>query len=102
MAEHIIYDLNSEKTRMMALRSNNNAINFNIDVAVDEVVEESLLIYNITMRGTDPEGKSTFTGFVTFKDRLLELRLEQTYDKGEGNKKEDRPICLFAGRQIRP
>jgi hypothetical protein len=100
-AEHITYDLNSEKTRMMALRSNNNSINFNIEVAVEEVLEESLLIYHLTMRGTDPEGRSTFTGFLTFKDRLLEMRLEQTYEKGEGNKKDDRPICLFAGRQSR-
>lgn len=85
----------------MALRSNNNAINFNITIEVEEVLEESLLIYSITMKGTDPEGKSGFTGFVTFKNRLMEVRLEQTYEKGDANKKEDRPICLFSGRQAR-
>ena len=37
---------------------------------------------------------------MTFKDRLMEMRLEQTYEKGD-NKKEDRPICLFSGRQVR-
>lgn len=69
----------------MALSSNNGAKNFNIDVAIGEVVDESLLIYNIKMTGNDPEGRSTFTGFVTFKDKLLEIRVEQTY---EGNDKK--------------
>jgi hypothetical protein len=53
-AEKIIYDLNSEKTRVMALRSNNNSINFNIDIHIQEVEEESTLIYNIKMNGNDP------------------------------------------------
>lgn len=69
----------------MALSSNNGAKNFNIDVAIEEVVDESLLIYNIKMTGNDPEGRSTFTGFVAFKDKLLEIRMEQTY---EGNDKK--------------
>ena len=53
-AERLIYDLNSEKARMMAVRSNNNVINFNITIDVEEVLEESLLIYTISMKGTDP------------------------------------------------
>jgi len=27
------------------------------------------------MRGNDPEGKSVFTGFATFKNGLMEIRL---------------------------
>lgn len=53
-AERLIYDLNSEKARMMAVRSNNNVINFNITIDVEEVLEESLLIYTISMKGTNP------------------------------------------------
>lgn len=46
------------------------------------------------MIGNDPQGKSEFTGFVTFKDNLMEIRLEQTYDK-DNKSKINNPICLF-------
>jgi hypothetical protein len=52
------------------------------------------------LTGNDPEGKSKFTGFVTFNDKLLEIRLEQTYEQGE-KKKEESPICLFEGKQVK-
>jgi len=38
------------------------------------------------MKGDDPQGKSIFTGFITFKDKLMEIRMEQTYLK---NQKKD-------------
>lgn len=94
VAEKIIYELNSDKARMIAIKSGNGTINFNIKVDVDEITEESILIYDVKMSGSDPEGNSKFTGVATFKDRLLELRLEQTYDKSE-KKNEYHPICLF-------
>lgn len=94
VAEKIIYELNSEKPRMIAIKSANGTINFNIKVDVDEITEESILIYDVKMSGNDPEGNSKFTGIATFKDKLLELRLEQTYDKSE-KKNEYHPICLF-------
>jgi hypothetical protein len=71
---------------MMALKSSNGAINFNISIRVDEVIEESILIYDIKMTGNDPEGASSFTGFVTFKDKLMEIRVEQTYEKNDSKK----------------
>ena len=84
----------------MALRSNNNSINFNIAINVDEVIEESVNIYEIKMHGNDPEGKSTFTGFVTFKNKLLHVCLEQTYEKSD-SKKDVHPICIFQGHQVK-
>lgn len=51
------------------------------------------------MKGNDPEGKSIFSGFVTFKDNLMEIRLEQTYETHDKNK--EIPICFFEGRQTK-
>jgi hypothetical protein len=36
----------------MAVKTSNEAINYNIDIKVDDVIEESLLIYNIHITGT--------------------------------------------------
>lgn len=52
------------------------------------------------MKGSDPEGNSIFTGFVTFKNKLLEVRLEQTYQKND-KKDEQRLICYFSGKQVK-
>jgi len=57
-----------------------------------------VLIYNISMDGKDPEGVSSFTGFVTFKDKRMVMRLEKTY-KNMNKDKELPPICCFAGMQ---
>lgn len=38
------------------------------------------MIYDVKLQGNDPQGNSTFTGFVTFKNKLLQFRLEQTYE----------------------
>ena len=38
------------------------------------------------MRGNDPEGKSLFTGFASFKDGLMEIRLEQKYETQDKHK----------------
>jgi hypothetical protein len=50
------------------------------------------------MDGKDPEGVSSFTGFVTFKDKRMVMRLEKTY-KNMNKDKELPPICCFAGMQ---
>lgn len=46
------------------------------------------------MKGDDPQGKSIFTGFITFKNRLMEIRMEQTYLRQNKRDAESR-ICYF-------
>ena len=74
-----MYQFNEENDRTIAIKSSNDAVNFNIDIIVQSVDEQSPLIYDLVMRGNDPEGKSVFTGFATFKNGLMEIRLQQTY-----------------------
>jgi hypothetical protein len=38
------------------------------------------------LAGSDPEGKSHFTGFASFKNKLLQMRFEQTYEQSEKKK----------------
>lgn len=70
----------------MAVKTSNQVVNYNIDIKVDDVIEESLLIYNIHITGTEPEGACKMSGFVTFKNKLLEIRLEKTYERCNKNK----------------
>lgn len=80
-ADKVIYQLNFEKQRKIEIKSANGKLQYNITLKHKEAEEDSHNMYNIKMEGVDPEGKSEFVGFATFKSQRMQLALAQTHLK---------------------
>ena len=89
--------MNFNDSLKISLKSHNKAVSFNIQLKVDKAEEDSSNLYQLSMKGTDPEGKSTIEGFASFKEEKMEMALAMTHEKHQ--KKEESPVYYFEGMQ---
>ena len=89
--------MNFKDNLKIYLKSHNGAVSFNIQLKVDKAEEDSSNLFELKMKGSDPEGNSTIEGFASFKDEKMEIALAMTHEKHQ--RKESSPVYYFEGKQ---